>query len=164
MSEVENAPVTEGEQERKPIHRNTPVVQFVEGELPKMTRGNRGFHPRKSKYDAVYAALAENPGRWAFIGEGQSLYGALVGYRKRRELYDMSIAYRNGAVYAGYNMPESEQDEADNGQAEEPQAEAGDNEQADKPQWPISTGIESPVTAGNPENAGDSSGAGGEWA
>ena len=96
---------TEGEapKERKPIERTNPVVEFV-SEIPTISRGAGGFMPRKSKYDAVYAALQENPGRWAYIGEGDGLYGALTGYRKRRELEDLTIANRGGKVYAGVNV------------------------------------------------------------
>jgi hypothetical protein len=104
MSDMNEQPTgAEAPKERKPIERTNPVVEFV-SEIPTIHRGAGGFLPRKSKYDAVYAALAENPGRWAYIGEGDGLYGALTGYRKRRELDDMTIANRGGKVYAGVGV------------------------------------------------------------
>lgn len=103
MSDQTEQPIEGEGKTRKPIERTNPVVEFV-SEIPTISRGAGGFMPRKSKYDAVYAALKENPGRWAFIGEGDGLYGALTGYRKRRELEDMTIANRGGKVYAGVGV------------------------------------------------------------
>jgi hypothetical protein len=120
MSDQTEQP-TEGEgKTRKPIERTNPVVEFV-SEIPTISRGAGGFMPRKSKYDAVYAALKENPGRWAYIGEGDGLYGALTGYRKRRELEDMTIANRGGKVYAGVGVEvvhANSEDDSDEGDAE----------------------------------------------
>lgn len=131
MNEFSEQP-DQAEKPKRPISRTNPVVEFV-NEIPTISRGGK-FMPRTSKYDAVYAALKENPGRWAYIGEGDGLYGALTGYRKRRELEDMTIANRGGKVYAGVNVEvvhantESDTDETgtDQGTAAEPQDAATD--------------------------------------
>lgn len=132
-----------------------PTVQFVE-DLPARTR--KGGSVRKSKYDAVYEMLSQNPGRWAFIGEGKALHGSLTAYRKRRDLEDMSVAWRNGSVYAGVGMPVAEKDadneaeptEANTAPVSAPEASGVDPVERDAPpvEWPVSTGV-----AANPAEA-----------
>jgi hypothetical protein len=138
MSDQTEHTEAEAPKERKPIERTNPVVEFV-SEIPTISRGAGGFMPRKSKYDAVYAALKENPGRWAFIGEGDGLYGALTGYRKRRELEDMTIANRGGKVYAGVGVEvvhansDTDDNSGDTGEPEDDGSEAALEAQAMEP-------------------------------
>lgn len=126
MTDQMDAPKT-----RKPPVRTNPTVEFVE-EIPGIVRGARGFHPRASKYDAIYAALRENPGRWAKIGEGDSLYGALVGYRKRRELEDLTIAFRGDMVYAGVDIPRADNEAGDQGTTDAESSDADDEGDEDE--------------------------------
>lgn len=98
---TDTSPAPEAETD-KPKRIPTEVkVQFVD-DIPERTAGSQPN--RKSKYDAVYAMLSENPGRWAYIGEGKNLHGSLIAYKKRRGLEDMTIAWRNQAVYAGVSV------------------------------------------------------------
>lgn len=142
---------------RRPPQRTNPTVQFVD-EIPGIVRGPGGGVPRTSKYDAIYAALRENPGRWAYIGEGDGLYGALTGYRKRRELDDLTIANRAGKVYAGVAIPHSES-EGDEGTTEDADEgiEADDDEAAEDLTPPADDAQESPQGAATAAVPGDDS-------
>lgn len=153
MSDQSEHTGAEAPKQRKPIERTNPVVEFV-SEIPSIVRGPGGFKARSSKYDAVYAALAENPGRWAYIGEGDGLYGALTGYRKRRELDDLTIANRGGKVYAGVNVEtptagdEQDTNEGDEntGNGEDAQDGTLDEDEADR-------ALEPPASPETPQGA-----------
>lgn len=144
-----------------------PTVQFIDA-LPPRTRTPSNT-PRKSKYDAVYEMLQTKPGHWAYIGEGKNLHGSLAAYKKRRELDDLKIAIRGDSVFAGYQMPDTpDEDAGDSGATatatpgEDPFKDDADGQQTEGDGEAISghwTGSESAVTAGNSEGE-----AGSGWA
>lgn len=131
----------------KPKRTPTEVtVQFV-ADIPARSNGSQAV--RKSKYDAVYAMLAENPGRWAFIGEGKNLHGSLIAYKKRRALEDLTIAWRDQKVYAGVGVALPEGSAAVEPETPAEAADVRDDGGAEAaPTFPLSTGVESASTAG----------------
>lgn len=132
MTDTDTAAPAEAEKQKR-----TPTevkVQFVDT-IPERTAGSQPN--RKSKYDAVYGMLSENPGRWAYIGDGKNLHGSLLAYKKRRDLEDMKIAWRNGAVYAGVGVTIEGDEQKGSEAAESPAPEAAQNPAEGTPASPV---------------------------